>query len=289
MKCWHLFAGLSGIIIAVTMALASVSYNATLGTSEPSFRWLPGLTNSMLFASLALAFDFGMVASVFGFLHWRGRSRMASYVCAILFIIASLYSIHSLRGYIALNITKSRAPAERQADGYAALQSELRSDQAYLTQLRAKLLAVRRYRNRIELDRRITRIERNIQQTRERLARTEIEPHISPARGLEWFLALTLWFFNATCWSAWFGYKAHAPITAHDPMAQWFMQHDLTTPQHCRALYDSYKSWCDHKRISPLSKNRFYARLVELGARKFRDGRSGPIKYVMAGNKGVLS
>ena len=75
-RFWHLLAGLSGIIIAITMALASVSYNATLGTSEPAFRWLPFLSNSMVFSGLALAFDLGMVASVFGFLHWRNSTTL---------------------------------------------------------------------------------------------------------------------------------------------------------------------------------------------------------------------
>ena len=31
----------------------------------------------------------------------------------------------------------------------------------------------------------------------------------------------------------------------------------------------------------PLTHVRFYARLTELGARKFRDGRKGPMMYVM--------
>jgi len=68
MKIWHFLAVISGAIIAVVMALASISYNATLGTVEPAFSWLPFLTNAHLFSILALAFDFGMVASVFGFL-----------------------------------------------------------------------------------------------------------------------------------------------------------------------------------------------------------------------------
>ena len=98
MRLWQLLALVSGAIITPVMALASISYNATLGTGDLAFPWLP-VTNRMLFSSLALAFDLGMIASVFGFLHWRASNRMAAFICVILFAIASVYSVHSVRGY----------------------------------------------------------------------------------------------------------------------------------------------------------------------------------------------
>ena len=69
MKFWQILALLSGAIIAAVLALASISYNTTLGTGEPAFRYLP-VTNTTVFSSLALAFDLGMIASIFGFWHW---------------------------------------------------------------------------------------------------------------------------------------------------------------------------------------------------------------------------
>ena len=80
LQFWQYLALLSGSIIAVVMALASVSYNSTLGTSEPAFGWVP-VTNKTLFEVLALAFDLGMIASVFGFWHWLSRNRVAAAIC----------------------------------------------------------------------------------------------------------------------------------------------------------------------------------------------------------------
>ena len=280
MKIWHLLAVISGTIIATMMALASISYNATLGTAQPAFAWLPFLTNSLVFSSLALAFDLGMVASVFGFLHCRETARVKAGICAVLFIIASAYSVHSVRGYIALNITKSLAPAERSADVYASLKLELIQDQEHLAQLRTKALKARR-RERTSLDARIAQHLSKIHDTRNTLARTDNGKRVSPLQGLEWFLALTLWFFNATCWSAWFGYKTHAPLNTHDTVTAWLAQTDQTEPEHCTVLYETYKRWCQRSRKPSLPKYSFYARLVELGAVKFRDGRNGPTKYVL--------
>ena len=103
----------------------------------------------------------------------------------------------------------------------------------------------------------------------------------TPLAGLEWFLALTLWFFNATCWGAWFGYRTGAPIKTHDTVTHWLTQDDMSEPEHCAVLYERYRLWCERNRKTPLAKYSFYARLVELGAEKFRDGRNGPTKYVM--------
>ena len=279
MKLWQYPACLSGAIITVVMALASISYNATLGTPDPAFQWLP-VTNTTLFSILALAFDLGMVASVFGFLHWRHQNKPAAIICAALFAISSVYSIHSVRGYIALNVTKSLAPAKRSEDVYASIKLELRQAQEHLARLRTALLKANRRRHKI-LNRDIAHLSRTIQETRNRLAQTETGRHVSPLRGLEWFLAVTLWFFNATCWGAWFGYKTDAPLKTLDTVSAWLAQHRPIEAEHCLVLYDHYKRWCQHRSRPPLAQYSFYARLTELGAKKFRDGRNGPTKYAM--------
>ena len=280
MRPWQILAVISGAIIAIVMAFASVSYNATLGTSEPAFAWLPAISNSNLFAALALAFDLGMIASVFGFWHWLHKNRIGAALCVALFVIASLFSIHSVRGYIALNLTKSLAPAERAADIYQSLKRELDQDQEHLSRLREKKVdAGRRERRSIEAA--ITALETRIEVTRTRLGKADTGRHVSPLAGLEWFLAVTLWFFNATCWTAWFGYKSTVQPPATDTVADWFAKQELSSPRHCAELFDDYRAWCATHTRDPLTQVRFYARLTELGARKFRDGRKGPMMYVM--------
>ncbi len=280
MKLWQILALISGAIIAVVMALASVSYNATLGTDAPAFSWLPFLTNAFVFSALALAFDLGMIASVFGVLHWHEVSRLKAAVCAVLFVIASLFSIHSVRGYIALNVTTSLTPAARSQDLYASLKTELSQDQIHLAELRTALLTASR-RERKSFESRVNKLAHKIDDTRNRLAHMKVQVSVSPLVGLDWFLAITLWFFNATCWTAWFGAKPKGAIKSNDTVSTWLAQHDLTNPQHCDVLYGNYKDWCLSQKTPPLPQYSFYARLIELGARKFRDGRNGPTKYVM--------
>lgn len=294
MKFWQFLAFISGLIIAITMALASISYNATLGSQDVAFSWLP-LTNSTLFASLALAFDLGMIASVFGFWHWRGSNRIAAVFCAFLFIISSGFSIHSVRGYIALNLTKAEAPVEREQDLYASLKAELKDAQTHLGSLRADLHKTkgRKRRGRIhEIKELLSRIEK----TRAQLAAAKAIHHVSPLKGIEWYLAITLWFFHATCWTAWFGTNGR-PLIENSPQNQakqshiqietfdhggvmaWMQHYQQAEPEHCVMLFENYQAWCQDNELYPLSERKFYARLIELGARKFRDGRNGPMKY----------
>lgn len=277
MKFWQYLALLSGAIIASVMALASISYNATLATEGAVFAFLP-LPNAVVFSGLALAFDLGMVASVFGVLHWQKRSRPAAIVCGILFAIASLYSIHSVRGYIALNITKAQAPSMRAGDLYASLKRELKEAQDHLVSLRAQYLKAKRS-ERGRLESQIAHVSSTIQETRTILARSDPGATVSPLAGLEWFLAITLWFFNATCWSAWFGYQTSRTTEAADTVSLWLTQKERTDPEHCLELFSQYASWCSRHRQAPLAQYSFYARLIELGARKFRDGRNGPTLY----------
>jgi len=311
-KFWQIFALISGTIVACVMALASVSYNATLGTAEPAFDWLP-ISNTSVFASLALAFDFGLIASVFGFWHWRQVNRVATIFCAILFGISSLFSIHSVRGYIALNITKTLAPAARDHDLYQSVRQELAGAQAHLAALRESLLKTksRRRRNRLAQD--IEDQLRLVHKTRARLSSTKITSQVAPLKGLEWFLAITLWFFNATCWTAWFGSNGRLPAEGRPPsngrlpteprdvgrpssehelgaldrahsdgnVSLWLANYHQTKPEHCAALYDRYRAWCHQHNLVPLADRKFYAQLVELGARKYRDGRNGPMLYAL--------
>jgi hypothetical protein len=277
MKFWQYLALTSGAIIAIVMVLASISYNATLATQGSAFSFLP-VPNSVVFSGLALAFDLGMVASVFGVLHWRNRSLPAAIVCGVLFSIASLYSIHSVRGYIALNITQAHAPAQRTGDIYVSLKRELQQRQDHLAGLRAAHVKAKRS-ERKRLEKLIAQLSSTIQETRTTLARTNPGANVSPLAGLEWFLAVTLWFFNATCWSAWFGYQTNKPIEASDTVSLWLAQKDQSDPEHCIELFNQYALWCKRHSQEPLAQYSFYARLIELGARKFRDGRNGSTLY----------
>ena len=282
MKPWQLLALVSGIIIALVMALASVSYNATLATSEPAFSLVP-VSNRTVFAVLALAFDLGMVASVFGILHWWHARRVSALACIALFAIASLFSIHSVRGYIATNVTKTALPAVRSADLYRSLKTELDQAQALLGRLRERYADGSRSERRL-LDQRIEAAARSAQDARTHLEQLNQDVRVSPLAGLEWFLAITLWFFNATCWGAWFGFQIEGAEDAeHDTVSAWLCTTDLSQPTHCATLFTDYSRWCATQRKTPLAQYGFYARLIELGARKFRDGRNGPTKYVLDG------
>lgn len=322
-KFWQFLAFISGSIIAGVMALASISYNATLGTLEPAFPLLP-ITNRALFASLALAFDLGMVASVFGFWHWskrRGvseasdrepkmRNRVAAAICVLLFIVASLFSIHSVRGYITTNITKSLAPAERNKDVYASLKQELLQAQNHLAALRTSLLRSRG-RRRARRQREIARQVTLVHKVRARLASAQPSASVTPLAGLEWFLALTLWFFNATCWTAWFGHGGRGASTGapagkggdradllaltnikpdphdYDSVRGWLDQYHQSEPEHCAILYQRYCAWCRQNHHRPLKERNFYTLLGELGTRKFRDGRNGPTLYELPHHPGA--
>lgn len=293
-RFWQVLALISGAIIAVVMALASISYNSTLGTLEPAFALVP-ISNRSLFEGLALAFDLGMIASVFGFWHWLKSNRVAAAFCTVLFVIASLFSVHSVRGYIALNITKSLAPMKRNNDVYASLKLELGEAQAHLSELRSSKLKARG-RRRKGLRKEIATQVLMIREVLARLVSTKITAHVSPLAGLEWFLAVTLWFFNATMWSAWFGtasrllgrtastksdHGARLRTQPHDRdgVRGWLAEYQSTNPDHCARLFENYKSWCALQYREDLPKRKFYVRLIELGARKFRDGRNGPMFY----------
>ena len=294
LKFWQLLALISGTIIAGVMVLASISYNATLGTLDPAFALLP-ITNRGMFSSLALAFDLGMVASVFGFWHWRVSNRVAAAICVLLFVIASLFSVHSVRGYIAINITKSLAPMERNKDVYASLKQELSEAQTHLGALRSSLLKTRG-RRRTRRQREIARQVILVREVRARLASAQPSANVTPLAGLEWFLGLTLWFFNATCWTAWFGTSANKaekkdrdvdqillPVTKvhqdHDSVRDWLASYRQSEPEHCAILYQHYSKWCGKNGYQPLKERNFYTRLGEVGTRKFRAGRNGPTLY----------
>lgn len=276
---WQLLAIVSGSIFTVIMAAASISYTTTLASPDRAFTWLP-ISNQLLFALLALAFDLGMIASVFGAAAWWPSHRVAALTCCALFVIASLFSVHAVRGYIALNLTKASAPAERSADLYSSLKLELEQAQAHLGHSRSKYqTAARRERRRLE--RQITEARVTVQATRTQLAQVAMPAHVSPLSGHEWQLALMLWFFNATCWFAWFGRSAQRTYRVQDTVTTWLSGYDQSKPQHCASVFEAYSTWCADNRQTPLAQYSFYTRLIELGAHKYRDGRNGPTMYAL--------
>jgi len=305
LKFWQVFAFISGTIIALAMGLASISYSATLGTDELAFPVLP-LTNALLFSFLAFAFELGMIASVFGFWHWRASNPVAATICLALFAISSAYSVHAVRGYILVNITKAESTDARVHKIVGSIKFELDDAQSHLSALRTALLKSHG-RRRSVIARDIKEQRLIIQTAREQLARTKVAVRVAPMVGLEWSLALTLWFFNATCWTAWFGTRENsekslnsskalelrAPngvrygaqvelLPSHsDPggTAIWLASYAQAAPEHCAQLYEHYLAWCTAKNIRLLADRKFYARLIALGARKFRDGRNGPTLY----------
>ena len=192
--------------------------------------------------------------------------------------------------------------------------------------LRAAKLKSRR-RKRLRLQKEIEHHARLVHETRDRLAKAEITAHVSPVAGLEWFLAVTLWFFHATCWTAWFGSGAvvaksdarpaqsgevvaksgarparfrsthadesteHVLRTQHrasygdrDNVSAWLNTYEQNKPEHCARLYARYAGWCADNDHAPLADRQFYARLIALGAHKFRDGRDGPMLYALPRN-----
>lgn len=299
LRPWQYLALISGVIVALAMGLASVSYSATLGTNESAFPLLL-VTNAQLFAGLALAFELAMISSVFGFWHWRGQSLLAAIFCLALFAISSTYSVHAVHGYIALNVTKTENQDARFRDISGSFKRELDEAQAHLSALNTLRLKARGRRG-LALASEINAQRRLIEVTRSRLARTATGIHVSPVAGLEWFLALSLWVFNAICWTAWFGTGPHAsaPVnhelraragaqqagmetcSASTWLATYMTGHKQGEPEHCAQLYEHYIAWCADMQVRPLADRKFYTRLVELGARKFRDGRNGPMKYVL--------
>ena len=154
-------------------------------------------------------------------------------------MIASLFSIHAVRGYIALNITKAAAPAIQSADLYASLKLDLQQAQQHLGQLQDSYKTVARKERRL-LDERITTARQAVQEARTRLAQADMPVHVSPLVGLEWFLAIILWFFNATCWSAWFGYASPSTPREQDTVAGWLAGYECSQPQHCSAIFSAY-------------------------------------------------
>jgi len=151
LKLWQIFALISGTIIALAMGLASISYSATLGTDELAFPVLP-LTNALLFSILAFAFELGMTASVFGFWHWRLCNPLAAMFCVALFVISSAYSVHAVRGYIALNVTKAESTDARVHNIAGSLRFELDDAQAHLSALRTALLKSRGRRRSVRAE-----------------------------------------------------------------------------------------------------------------------------------------
>ena len=70
-------------------------------------------------------------------------------------------------------------------------------------------------------------------------------------------------------------------------VGHWLATYRQAKPEHCAALYDRYRAWCAHQGLVAASDRKFFALLVELGARKYRDGRNGPMIYALPGATSV--
>ena len=106
---------------------------------------------------------------------------------------------------------------------------------------------------------------------------------IPPIWGLEWFLSGILWFFNATCWTAWFGTRvgtgAKTNFQDRDSVRDWLTAYEGDKSEHCTVLFETYSNWCKQHSCTPLVRYSFYARLIELGAEKFRKNGNGSTFY----------
>ena len=82
----------------------------------------------------------------------------------------------------------------------------------HLKALRSALLKSRG-RRRANIRREIKEQRLIIDTARDRLAQSKIAVHVAPIAGLEWYLALTLWFFNSSCWFVWFGTRSNIDVS----------------------------------------------------------------------------
>lgn len=171
---WQLIAIVSGASVTLLMGIANVAYSMSLASGETL-----GIPNTVLFAVLGIALDLGMIASTFGY---RNGDETQKALCAALFIIASAYSIHSMHGYLTMNTGKGKLTDTLQT----SLIAELKVKEAQAQTLKGTSL---------------TKAYQDIETLRARLQ----PPTALPLTGYEWLLALSLWFYNATCWVAFFG------------------------------------------------------------------------------------
>ena len=102
------------------------------------------------------------------------------------FAHTSAFSIHSVRGYIALNITKTLAPAARDHDLYQSVRQELAGAQDHLAALRTSLLKTKSRRTRRRLAQDIEDQLTMVHATRARLSQAKITTKVTPLAGLEW-------------------------------------------------------------------------------------------------------
>ena len=69
--------------------------------------------------------------------------------------------------------------------------------------------------------------------------------------------------------------------TPADSVSRFVATFPIQQPEHCASIYVRYRHWARAEGVDALPERKFYARLVALGARRFRDGRNGPMKYVI--------
>jgi hypothetical protein len=173
---WQLIAIVSGTLITLLVGVANVTFSMSLATGDTL-----GIPNSYLFAALGIALDLGLIACTFAY-HKGDETQKA--LCAALFVICSLYSVHSLHGYLSLNTGKGKLQDSVQT----SILSELKQREAQALLLKGRDLAA------------------NYQTITALRSQLTTAPAL-PIRGFEWIVAVCVWFYSSTCWYAFFGTK----------------------------------------------------------------------------------
>jgi hypothetical protein len=150
-----------GLTITAIIAAANMSYGMSL-----AYGTVFTIPTAYLFAALGLALDGAMILATFAY---KEADRPRQVILAVIFIIASAYSVHSLHGFLKTN-TNQVATQELLGASY---QKEL--------QMRLEDLEKQKKRD-------YTKIEE---------IRRQIHPTTpSPVQGYELFLSFALWFLH---------------------------------------------------------------------------------------------
>jgi len=187
---WQLIAIISGASVTLLMGIANVAYSMSLATGETL-----GIPNSYLFAILGGSLDLLMVAAPFAF---HNANPVRRVILAVIFTIASLYSVHAMHGYLKTQTTS------------------VTINETYHRELDLRLKEKRPDFKAIEQ------------------LRSQIKPASLPVQGFEWLLAVSLWFINATIWYAFFG--GHLTTTLKQTMERTV--HAATGNRHGEATKD---------------------------------------------------
>lgn len=72
-------------------------------------------------------------------------------------------------------------------------------------------------------------------------------------------------------------------------VGRFLTTHPIIEPEHCASIHARYRQWVRAEGVDALPERKFYARLIALGVRRFRDGRNGKMKYVMVDERRVVN